>query len=58
MNLSSSAKADDPVATNLSIEFDACDYWMPAFAGMTDRSPARVTPAHDRYPCEMNLVLR
>jgi hypothetical protein len=33
--LSSSAKADDPVRRGFSILADACDYWMPAFAGMT-----------------------
>ena len=33
--LSSSAKADDPVTRGLRSEFQVCGYWMPAFAGMT-----------------------
>jgi hypothetical protein len=33
--LSSSAKAEDPVIADAWIKTNACDYWVPAFAGMT-----------------------
>jgi hypothetical protein len=54
MWLSSSAKADDPVAAGGGRPYKSHDrrvggYWMPAFAGMTaeKQSIAAAQPGHD-----------